>query len=77
MTISISLLQTSRHNGVMVIPGTNLGAEVVETPRAYAELAVHLAGALIRFVVAKSLELRPKEQKQAPVTAAAEDDVPF
>lgn|GEM_PF-4073319 len=55
--------------------GHGQGAEVVETPRAYAELAVQLAGALIRFVVAKSLERRPKEQQPAP--AAVEDDAPF
>jgi hypothetical protein len=42
----------------------------------YAELAVHLAGALIRFVVAKAIEHRPKEQQQ-PAPAAAEDDVQF
>jgi hypothetical protein len=57
--------------------GHGQGAEVVETPRAYAELAVHLAGALIRFAVAKALERRSKGQQQTPAAAAAEDDVPF
>jgi hypothetical protein len=50
------------------------GSEVVDVPRPYAELAVHLAGAFIQFVVQKHLAAKPKPETLA---APADDDVPF
>jgi len=42
--------------------------------RPYAELAIHLAGSLVQFVVQKHLTSKPKPP-EAPTTT--DDDVPF
>jgi HEPN domain-containing protein len=60
------------------------GADVVEVPRHYAELAVHLAGSFIRYLVERELEIHPPPEPAPPEAAPAEpdfgpsdDDIPF
>lgn len=62
------------------------GEDVVEVPRHYAELAVHLAGSLIRMLVERQLELQGTGRAPEPVASittgdiefgAADDDIPF
>lgn len=64
--------------------GHGQGAAVVDVPKAYAVLALHLAGALNQFVVEQYLRKQPT--KTAPVAAPegesflermGDDDVPF
>lgn len=50
------------------------GSDVIEVTRPYAELAIHLAGSLVQFVVQKHLTSKPKPP-EAPTTT--DDDVPF
>lgn len=62
------------------------GVDVVDVPRHYAELAVHLAGSYIRYLVERELELRPPPEPPPPgppsrtddfPAAALDDDIPF
>ena len=60
------------------------GADVVEVPRHYAELAVHLAGTFIHYLVERELEIHPPPEPAPPEAATSEpyfgpsdDDIPF
>jgi hypothetical protein len=59
------------------------GQEVVEVPRHYGELAVHLAGSFIRLLVERQLELQAPPPTPVPdpgvnlFVPAAVDDIPF
>ncbi|OJX68453.1 AbiJ-NTD4 domain-containing protein [Magnetospirillum sp. 64-120] len=58
--------------------GHGQGAEVLEVPQVYGELAIQLAGAFHNFFVAKHLEKKPVEPEppsQAPVPE--HDELPF
>lgn len=58
--------------------GHGQGEAVVEVPRTYAELAVHLAGSLLQFCVKRALELKATpSQRKVPPTPAADDEIPF
>ena len=58
--------------------GHGQGSGVVEVPKAYGELAVHLAGSFMQFVINRATERKPKPEAPArggfPDDA---DDVPF
>jgi len=54
--------------------GHGQGSDVVEVPKAYADLAVHLAGSFIQFVINRATACKPKE---AVSSFSDKDDVPF
>lgn len=53
--------------------GHGQGAVVVAVSRPYAELAVHLAGAFLRFIVEKHVAAKPPQKPSDP----DDDRVPF
>ncbi len=53
--------------------GHGQGEEVVSVSKVYAELAVHLAGAFILFVIQKDLEMKPRPSEPEPDG----NDIPF
>lgn len=61
------------------------GEEIVEVPRNYGELALHVAGSFIRLLVERHIELEPPLGKivvpaEASAdfgSASADDDIPF
>jgi AbiJ N-terminal domain 4 len=64
--------------------GHGQGAAVIEVPKAYAVLALHLAGALNQFIVEQHLRKRPTPnavvatpEKDPFTEGIADDDVPF
>jgi hypothetical protein len=59
--------------------GHGQGANVLEVPRLYGELAVHLAATFIHFVVHRSVQLRPPAPSPPvqAVASATDDDIPF
>jgi len=60
------------------LAGHGQGEVVVEVPRPYAELAVHLAGSLLQFSVKRALDLKATPtQRKAPPAPKAEDEIPF
>ncbi len=65
------------------LAGHGQGNTVVDVPRPYAVLAVHLAGALNQFVVDEylrktpSIQVVPPAKTEAVSTAITDDDLPF
>ncbi len=59
--------------------GHGQGSDVVEVPRSVAELAVHLAGVFIVFLVKRHLELSPVQEASAETmqTGTGDAAVPF
>lgn len=62
------------------LAGHGQGAEVVEVPAVYGELAIQLAAVLHNFLIAKHLARQPRKvappPNKAPVSAL-DDDIPF
>jgi hypothetical protein len=56
--------------------GHGQGAKVVNPPREFAELAVHLSGAFIHFLIKRKTALQPRPPAP-PETVGSEDDLPF
>ena len=59
------------------LAGHGQGEIVIEVPRGYAELAVHLCGSLIQFCVKRALELKATPAQRRPPTPEVDDDIPF
>lgn len=59
--------------------GHGQGTTVVEVPRLYGELAVHLAASFLLFVVHRSIQLKaPSINEPVPQTVSgSDDDIPF
>jgi len=58
--------------------GHGQGENTVDVPRPYAELAIHIAGSLIQFVVSKSLPQEASKEEEPPsTTGLSDDDIPF
>lgn len=57
--------------------GHGQGAAVVDVPRIYGELAVHLAAAFALFIVRRSTEISPKRSEGADDTDESAADLPF
>lgn len=58
------------------LAGHGQGAEIVDVPVVYGELAMQLAAALHNFLITKHLERKPPEPAHALATII-DDDIPF
>jgi len=62
------------------LSGHGQGTEVVEAPRLYAELALHIAAAFNMFAVQKAIEMKPRKDGGEGSDSDAsdlDDDIPF
>ncbi len=61
------------------LAGHGQGTSVVDVPRAYGELAIHLAASFLLFVVHRSIQLKAPSSPGSPLPASneTEDDIPF
>lgn len=61
--------------------GHGQGSSIIEVPKPYAVLAIHMAGALNQFVVEQHLRKQPKSatgsESSVPAGLVGEEDVPF
>jgi hypothetical protein len=59
--------------------GHGQGSTVVEVPRVFGELAVHLAASLLLFIVHRSIQLKGPAAEEPIVQSASfsDDDIPF
>lgn len=53
--------------------GHGQGDEILEVPKRFSELAVHLCGSLILFIIQSKLEIEPKEINKEQII----DEIPF
>jgi len=57
--------------------GHGQGEDVVEVPKAYGQLAVHLAAALNHFATQKHIERKPKPEPKEEVQTVRDESLPF
>lgn len=58
--------------------GHGQGTAVIEVPRLYGELAIHLAASFLLFVVHRSIQLKgPAVEPSVPAASLSDDDIPF
>ena len=59
------------------LAGHGQGAEIIEVPLVYGELAIQLAAAFHNFLISKHLERRPPEPPKPDAKSSIDDDIPF
>lgn len=59
------------------LAGHGQGSMVVDVPRVYGELAIHLAATLLLFVIQRSTQFKPKVADSADQVGKSSADIPF